>query len=89
MFGIVLAMDIMNIVWATVVVGGVGLVLGLLLGSIMEKNMRQALVISRGDWSYFVTRPISLGLLIFVVVTFAFPFIKSAIKKGKAKKASA
>lgn len=65
------------------------LVLGLLLGSIMEKNMRQALVISRGDWSYFVTRPISLGLLIFVVVTFAFPFIKSAIKKGKAKKASA
>ena len=32
MFGIVLAMDVMNIVWATVVVGGVGLVLGLLLG---------------------------------------------------------
>ena len=31
MFGIVLAMDVMNIVWATVVVGGVGLVLGLLL----------------------------------------------------------
>ena len=62
------------------------LVLGLLLGNIMEKNMRQALVISRGDWSYFVTRPISLGLLIFVVVTFAFPFVKAAIQKNKKEK---
>ena len=65
------------------------LVLGLLLGGIMEKNVRQALVISRGDWSYFFTRPISLALFIFVVVTFAFPFIKSGIQKAKAKKANA
>ena len=61
------------------------IVLGLLLGNIMEKNMRQALVISRGDWSYFVTRPISLALLIFVIVTFAFPFIKAGIQKAKKK----
>lgn len=59
------------------------LVLGLLLGTTVEKNMRTALVISQGDWSYFVTRPISLVLLIMIVATFMFPVIKGAIKKKK------
>ena len=29
----------------------------------MEENLRRALLLSRGDWSVFVTRPISAGLL--------------------------
>ncbi|MDM0049796.1 tripartite tricarboxylate transporter permease [Variovorax sp. J22R115] len=40
------------------------LLLGLILGPMMEENLRRALLLSRGDWSVFVTRPISLGLLI-------------------------
>lgn len=59
------------------------LVLGLLLGGTVEKNMRTALVISQGDWSYFVTRPISLVLLALIVATFLFPVIMGAIKKKK------
>jgi len=51
------------------------LVLGLLLGGTMEKNMRRALVISRGKWSYFVTQPISCVILVLVVITFCAPFV--------------
>jgi putative tricarboxylic transport membrane protein len=29
----------------------------------MEENLRRALLLSRGDWSVFVTRPLSAGLL--------------------------
>lgn len=65
------------------------LVLGLLLGTTVEKNMRTALVISRGDWSYFVTRPISLVLLIMIVATFAFPVVKYIMKRKKATTADA
>ncbi len=60
------------------------LVLGLLLGGTVEKNLRTALVISNGDWSYFVTRPISLVLLLMIVATFLFPVIMGILKKKKA-----
>ena len=38
-------------------------VLGFILGPMMEENLRRALLLSRGDWSVFVTRPLSAGLL--------------------------
>lgn len=60
-------------------------ILGLLLGSMLESNMRRALVMSNGSYATFVTRPVSCVLLIFVVVTFLFPLIKSALGKKKAK----
>ena len=60
------------------------LVLGLLLGGTVEKNLRTALVISQGDWSYFVTRPISLILIIMIAATFLLPMIIGAIKKKAA-----
>lgn len=63
------------------------LVLGLLLGGTVEKNIRTALVISQGDLSYFVTRPISLVLLILIVASFLLPIIQTVIKKNKARKA--
>ncbi|MDN4591841.1 hypothetical protein DBA29_25480 [Xenophilus aerolatus] len=40
------------------------LLLGFILGPMMEENLRRALLLSRGDWSVLVTRPISAGLLI-------------------------
>jgi TctA family transporter len=40
------------------------LLLGFVLGPMMEENLRRALLLSRGDFSTFVTRPLSLGLLI-------------------------
>jgi TctA family transporter len=40
------------------------LLLGFILGPLMEENLRRALLLSRGDWSVFVTRPLSTGLLV-------------------------
>lgn len=39
------------------------LLLGFILGPMMEEYLRRALLLSRGDWSIFVTRPLSAGLL--------------------------
>jgi putative tricarboxylic transport membrane protein len=35
------------------------LLLGFILGPMMEENLRRALLLSRGDWGTFVTRPLS------------------------------
>ena len=39
------------------------LLLGFILGPMMEENLRRAMLLSRGDWSVFVTRPLSASLL--------------------------
>jgi TctA family transporter len=40
------------------------LLLGFVLGPLMEENLRRAMLISRGDPMVFLTRPISCGQLI-------------------------
>ena len=37
------------------------LLLGFILGPMMEENLRRAMLLSRGDPTVFFTRPISLG----------------------------
>lgn len=44
------------------------LLLGYLLGPLMEENLRRAMLLSRGDPTVFVTRPLSLTLLILCVL---------------------
>jgi TctA family transporter len=41
------------------------LLLGFVLGPLMEENLRRALLLSRGDMATFVDRPISAGILAF------------------------
>ena len=53
----------------------VPIVLGLVLGPIFEARFRQALGGAGGDLSVFVTRPISLGLIILMIVTLALVFV--------------
>jgi putative tricarboxylic transport membrane protein len=43
---------------------GAPFILGFVLGPLMEENLRRSMVISSGDPSIFVTRPISLGLIL-------------------------
>ncbi len=44
------------------------LLLGFILGPLMEENLRRALRIAHGDWSTFVSRPLSAGLLVAALV---------------------
>ena len=43
------------------------LLLGFVLGPMLEEHLRRAMIISRGDPTVFVTRPLSLALLILAV----------------------
>ncbi|HOW48031.1 MAG TPA: tripartite tricarboxylate transporter permease [Rubrivivax sp.] len=55
------------------------LLLGFILGPMMEENLRRALLLSRGDWTTFVTKPLSAGLLIasvLMIVAVSLPAIK-------------
>ncbi|HEX7891344.1 MAG TPA: tripartite tricarboxylate transporter permease [Ramlibacter sp.] len=55
------------------------LLLGFVLGPMMEENLRRALLLSRGEFSTLVTRPLSLGLLLAtlaLLVIVALPAIK-------------
>jgi putative tricarboxylic transport membrane protein len=56
------------------------LLLGFVLGPMMEDSLRGAMEMSRGDWSVFVTRPWSAGLLgaaLLLVMIVALPSIKA------------
>ena len=39
------------------------MILGFVLGPLMEENLRRAMLIARGDATVFLTRPISAALL--------------------------
>jgi putative tricarboxylic transport membrane protein len=46
----------------------------------MEENLRRALLLSRGDWTTFATRPLSAGLLVaatLMIVVVMLPSIKA------------
>jgi putative tricarboxylic transport membrane protein len=47
------------------------LVLAFVLGPLMEENLRRAMLISRGDATVFITRPISAGLMAVAFVLLA------------------
>jgi putative tricarboxylic transport membrane protein len=57
------------------------LVLGLVLGPMIENNMRRALTISDGDYSLFLTRPLSLTFLIITALWLLIPVLLK--KRGK------
>ncbi len=44
------------------------LLLGMVLGPMLEENLRRTLLVARGDWSVLVTRPISCTLILLAAV---------------------
>jgi len=78
-------------IWLTAILGFLGyvfiklecepapLILGFVLGPLMEENLRRAMLLSRGDPSIFFTRPLSLLFLIMafiLLVVIAVPAIR-------------
>jgi putative tricarboxylic transport membrane protein len=60
---------------------GAPLLLGFILGPMMEENLRRALLLSRGDWSTFIVRPLSAGLLIAAALMIVIVMLPSIKKK--------
>jgi putative tricarboxylic transport membrane protein len=53
----------------------VPIILGLLLGTLMEENLRRALNISNGDWTVLFQSPLAIGLWIFAIIGLIAPVI--------------
>ena len=57
------------------------LVLGIVLGDLLEKNLRRGLVLSDGDLTPFVTRPISavLATMIVLIIALRFQYVRALL----------
>ena len=64
------------------------IILGVILGGMIEKNFR-LLILSNGDVGTFFTRPISCVFIILAAVSLFSPVIKTMIASKKAKKQAA
>jgi len=60
------------------------LILGFILGALIEKNLRRALLINDGSFSFLWERPISLGLFILMIAIILLQ-VYQGIKKRQAK----
>lgn len=58
------------------------LLLGFILGPLMEENLRRSLLLSRGEWSVFLTRPLSAGIL-FCALLLLLSLLLPAFKKTR------
>lgn len=73
------AFGIVGYIWSKLRCEGAPLLLGLVLGPMMEENFRRALLLSRGNYSTFIDRPLSASLLavaLVLVIIVALPSIK-------------
>lgn len=57
------------------------LLLGFVLGPMLEENLRRAMILGRGDATVFLTRPISLTLLLLTVAVLVVVLLPSIRKK--------
>lgn len=58
-------------------------VIAVILGPLLESEMRRALVISGGDWSTFVTRPASATILAVALMALVLPNILARVKRRR------
>jgi TctA family transporter len=73
------AFGLVGYIWAKLKCEGAPLLLGLVLGPMMEENFRRALLLARGDYTTFITRPLSATLLVLsliLVILVALPSVK-------------
>jgi len=59
------------------------IVLALVLGNMMESNLRRSLLISRGSWGIFFTKPISIIFIVLAILSFVGPIAKNYFTKKK------
>lgn len=60
----------------------VPVILGILLGNAMEDNLRRAMVLSNGDWTFLFSSPIAVGLWIAAGLGFLAPmFLRRVLQK--------
>ena len=72
---------IIGYLWSKLKCEGAPLLLGMVLGPMMEENFRRALLLARGDFTTFVTRPLSASLLLLAIGLIVLVTLPSIRKK--------
>ncbi|PRY02407.1 tripartite tricarboxylate transporter permease [Allonocardiopsis opalescens] len=88
-------------VWVMIVFGVIGyllrkvgvppapIVLGLILGALAEKGLRQSFVMAQGDLiGYYLSRPLSVVLLLLIVLSLAAPPLAARMRRRMAAQAA-
>lgn len=83
-------------VWVALIAGVVGvvfkrykwpvapLVVGIVLGELLETSFRRALLVSQNGYAIFFTRPISAAFIILTVLVYVFPVVARVVRSRKA-----
>jgi len=58
-------------------------VLGMVLGALMENELRRSLLISHGSWDIFVTRPASAVLVVLTVAVLLYPVALDLLRRSR------
>ncbi len=77
------AFGLVGYVFRKVDIPAAPLVMGVVLGKLLEESMRQALAISGGSYAIFLERPLALGLLVAAGLVVAAPPILSRLRRAR------
>lgn len=61
------------------------LIIALVLGNLMESNLRRSLMLSQGDPTIFFTKPISLLIITLAILSLLYPLLRKLVVKIKNK----
>ncbi|MGK0224327.1 MAG: putative tricarboxylic transport membrane protein, partial [Limisphaerales bacterium] len=56
------------------------MILGFILGGMIEENLRRALLIYDNSWSFLWERPLTLGILLIALTVFCLPLLKRIVR---------
>lgn len=72
---LMIGFGVMGYIFRKLEIPTVPVILGILLGNQMEDNLRRAMVLSDGDWTFLFSTPIAVGLWVFAILGFFAPLI--------------
>jgi putative tricarboxylic transport membrane protein len=64
-------------------------VLGIVLGTLAESELRRSLIISHGDWTIFLTRPVSAALIFLTFCVLVYPVVMTALRHWRSRRVAA
>ncbi len=76
---VMLAFGVIGYVMTRLEIPVAPLAFGLILGPILEENLRRSLIISDGSWLVFVERPIALSMLLLSIGALCYPLVRTSM----------
>ena len=83
----ILLFGLLGLLFKVLKIPSTPLIIGFIVGSMFEENLRQALQAGHGSWSIFLTRPIAMAFFIITVVSCFLTVRKNIQEKKRAEAA--